>query len=72
MIEVTADPKPLHVFVVQPREESGVTMKPRLIRATKVSKAQDYLLQAFEVRKPSPEELLQLGAEGVQIEDPSA
>lgn len=66
-MSITTSSKP--IFVIRPREESGITAKPRLVRAARASNAQSYLLQAFTVEKCSVEEALQLGADGVTVED---
>lgn len=57
------------VFLIQPRAESGVTAKPRLVRAARRSSAENHLIGAFSIEKATVEEALALGAEGVVIED---
>jgi len=57
------------IFIVQPREESGITAKPRLVRAPRRSAAADYLLEAWSIEKATPEQCVEMGRDGAVIED---
>lgn len=57
------------VYVIAPKEESGITMKPRLVRGDRRSAVEGHLLDCFSIEKPTVEQVLELGADGVQIED---
>lgn len=35
-----------NIYVIKPREESGITAKTRLVRAARAGQAQNHLLQA--------------------------
>lgn len=57
------------IYVIQPRAESGVTAKPRLVRAARLSAAENFALGAFEIARATPEQCVDLGAQGVVIEN---
>ena len=57
------------VYLIKPREESGITAKPRLVRAERRSSVEAYALQSFSIEKATIDDAIALGAEGVVIED---
>lgn len=57
------------IYLIKPREDSGITAKPRLVRAARRASAENYLLGAFAIDKATPEECVTLGAQGAAIED---
>ena len=57
------------VYIVKPREESGVTASPRLVRAARRSSVESYVLQSFSIEKASPDECVSLGSAGKTIEE---
>lgn len=56
------------IYLVKPREESGITAKARLVSAKKRTSAESYVLQQFYIERASHEECVSLGADGVVIE----
>jgi len=61
--------KPATVYIVKPRPDSGVTAKPRLVRAARRSAVESYTLQAFTIERATVDDAVACGAEGIEIEE---
>lgn len=60
-------------FIVHQRTDGEQAPQPvRLLRATKVAHVQKHIAAGYDIREASADELVDLGAKGVRIEDVKA
>lgn len=60
----------MRTFIVKPKDESDdSTQQPKLLRAARQSHVEQAVLEQFDIREATPDELVDLGSKGVKIVD---